>query len=312
MTIKEGESDRADLFRRARDLDRLSLSGHFELGTHLGNFGYTDELRQVIKDIQALFDTVDSDRAVAWLYEMLGEVDLAIAWTIRARDREPDNPDHVDKLADLYAMIGDGVTAEKLAPEPFIGLLFQMRRHAELIDIAEFAMIEDPGDMEIRYLLGFAYAAEGQYEAAIRILTSAGLPDNVLEGRTRSMKEVEAYFTLVDTLAGSDIPEGVELGRALAARLESGKPWQGDIGWVAMYRSCVLTVQGRREEALELLPRIKESPRLRRQAILRDSWCMRQYAEEPAYLDVLQDQDERQARLREKLPATLAEFGVSL
>ena len=57
---------------------------------------------------------------------------------------------------------------------------------------------------------------------------------------------------------------------------------------------------------------MKESARLSDDATLRDSWCFREYAEEPVYLDVLHDQQERRARLREKLPATLAEFGVAL
>ena len=64
--------------------------------------------------------------------------------------------------------------------------------------------------------------------------------------------------------------------------------------------------------ALALLPRIKESPMLRRPAIIRDMYCFKQYQEEPVYREVIQDQEARRAALRERLPQTLAELGVSL
>ena len=44
---------------------------------------------------------------MAELHDRLAEVDRSIAWTIRARDAEPDNPDHVWRLAEYYADIGD-------------------------------------------------------------------------------------------------------------------------------------------------------------------------------------------------------------
>jgi hypothetical protein len=86
----------------------------------------------------------------------------------------------------------------------------------------------------------------------------------------------------------------------------------GDIGWAALFDSCNFALSGRHEAALELLPRIKESPMLRRPAVLHDMYCFRQYADEPVYLDVVNEQEARRAALRARLPATLAELGVSL
>jgi len=57
---------------------------------------------------------------------------------------------------------------------------------------------------------------------------------------------------------------------------------------------------------------MKESPRLYPLAMLRDLWCFQQYKDEPVYQDVLNDQVERRAALRQKLPDTLAEFGLSM
>ncbi|NIP19337.1 MAG: hypothetical protein GWM87_15140 [Xanthomonadales bacterium] len=270
-----------------------------------------EKLPPVITDIEELFDNAESYSVIAWLKEMSGEVDQAIAWTLRARDLEPENPDHVYRLADLYATIGDFETALQLEPQPGLGLLFQMRRWEELIDQAEFLMIDDPSNIDIRFMLSFAYNATGQFESTLHVLSTTGLPDSVIDDEVRSIAELEAFMTLMNALAGIGTKETLELAQSMADYWETG-PWHGDIGWLATWRACGLAILDRHEEALQMLPRVKESAWLARQPAIRDSWCFGGYAEEPAYLDVLREQEERRARLREKLPATLAEFGVEL
>jgi len=297
--------------RRALDLDRLSLSRHAALGEFLAQEGKVEQVPAVIGDIQALFDNAESYRVIGWLKELTGAVDQAIAWTLRARDLEPDNPDHVRKLAALYAEIGDFETALDLEPEPGLWLLYQLRRYEDLIDSAEFLMIDEPSDINIRYLLAFAYNATGQFESALHVLSTTGLPDSVLNDTPRSVSELEAFMTLMNALAGIGTEETLELARTMAEFWVAG-PWHGDIGWVAVYESCGLAILGRHEEALPFLSKVKESLRLAHEPVIRDSWCLKQYAEEPVYLDILRDQLERRARLRKKLPETLAEFGVSL
>lgn len=305
--------DAEEMYRRALELDPLALSRHAALGEYLGLDGHMDEVLPVIRNIQELFDGAESYRLVSWLYELIGEVDLAIAWALRARDLEPDNPDHVTKLAYLFALIGDAETALELETSPGIGLLFQLRRHEELIDVAEFLMIDEPGNAEIRYLLGFSYVATGAFESAIRILGSTGLPDSVLNDQARSVIEIEAFMTLANALVASGHPEAVEAGVALTEwNVDDEAYWWGDIGWGSLFKSCSYAILGRHEEAFQVLPQIKDSPRLRRDPLLRDSWCFQQYLEEPVFLDVLQDQEARRAALRKRLPSTLSEFGVSL
>jgi TolB-like protein/Flp pilus assembly protein TadD len=298
-------------YRRALELDPLSLSRHAALGDFLGKFSQFDEIPAVIQGIQDLFDNAEACRTIAWLEELSGQIDQAIAWTIRARDMEPDNSDHSQKLAELYTSIGDFETAQMLEPEPGIGLLFQMRRYQDLIDIAEYLMIEEPGDMDVRYLLAFAYNATGQFESAIHVLGTTGLPDTVLNGMARSVSDIEGVYTLINALAGAGQPETTELANALALWSNDG-PERGDVGWLGLFRGCGMAILGRHEEALQRLSHIKESPRLRRAPFIRDSWCFQQYANEPIYQDILLDQEKRRAALRERLPATLAEFGVSL
>jgi TolB-like protein/thioredoxin-like negative regulator of GroEL len=306
-----GTSTAAELYRRALQADPLSLDRHAALGEFLGQFNFADEVPPVIQRIEAIFDDAESFRVVARLYELTGEVDRAIAWTIKARDREPANPDHVAKLADLYALIGDATTALSLEPEPNLAVLSHLRMYDEFIDTAEFMMIDQPGNIEIRYALAFAYVATGAFERAIYVLQSTGLPDTVINDQARTVADIEALTTLTNALISSGLPEAVEIGRSLAEGWNKSESW-GDAGWATLFDSCNLALVGRHAEALELLPRIKESPMLRRPAIIRDMYCFKGYQQEPVYLDVLEDQEARRAALRARLPTTLAELGVSL
>lgn len=312
LSYEEGEIETvAGLYQRALELDPLSLARYATLGDYYGKFGLVDEVPLVIHDIQQLFNDAESFRTISWLKQLIGEVDEAIAWTIKARDLEPDDPDHVWNLADLYALIGDFDTALALQPEPGLSVLLRMRRYEDLIDTAELLMIEYPEDINIRYVLAFAYSATEQFESAIHILSSVGLPDTVLGHHSRSVADIEAYYTLINALAGIGTGETLELAQSLSQVSDDG-PWWGDIGWQGVYKGCGLAILGRYDEALKLLVRVKESRRLLVIPVIRDSFCFKPLASEPVYLDILRDQEERRAALREKLPFTLAQFGVSL
>lgn len=299
------------LLRRALDNDRMTLSRHAALGEFLGHMGQWDEVPAVIEGIETRFDDARSYRAIAWLHELSGEIDLAIGWTLRARDAEPNNPDHVSRLADLFALLGDEETALRLEPSPGLGVLLHLRRHQELIDDAEILMFDRPDDINLRYMLAFSYVATGAYESAIHVLSSTGQPDTLLNDQQRTGEDREAFNTLYNALAGLGRPDTVELARSLALWTEE-LPSYGDIGWVAINRACARAILGRHEAALDILPDIKKSQRLRNDAVLRDSWCFRQYKDEPVYQDVLEDQAVRRRALRGRLADTLAELGVAL
>ena len=309
--IESEAQDFSMLYRRALELDPLSLSRHAALGEYLGQFGMTDQLPEVITGVLQRFDSAESIRLVSWLEELSGNLDRAIAWAIRARDMEPENDDHIQRLVELYALIGDFETALRLDPEPGIGVLFLMRRYDDLIDVAEFLMIEEPNDVNVRYLLAFAYQAVGQFEAAIHVLSSTGLPDSIINDTARSVTEIDAFFTLINALAGMGQSDTDELAHSLAQWSQDG-PWWGADSWVGVMRGCNLAVLKRPAEALEQLTMIMQDVKLARVPALLDLWCWRSFGQDPAYRDVIRDQDERRTAMRERLPATLAEFGVSL
>jgi len=299
----------AEYFARALELDPLSLSRYAALGEFYGQAGMLDEMHKVIEQIQQNFDSAEAYRVTSWLLELDGRIDESVAWVLHARDREPDNPDHVSKLAELYSLMGDFETALQLEPEPSIGLLFLMRRYEELIAIAEFMVIEQPQDVKIRYLLAFAYNATGQFESAIHILSTTGQPDTFLEERVRSAADIEGYFALVNALAGTgEIGLAKELaGRFNADLWESIPDW-----WNKAYGACGLAIMEQDQKAMDILQRVNDSPRLPWLPVILDSFCFQRYANNPDYQSLTRRIEERQAAKRKQLPSTLAEFGVTL
>jgi len=299
----------AEYFARALELDPLSLARYAALGEFYGQAGMLDKMYEVMERMQQNFDTAESYRVTSWLLELAGRIDESVAWVLRARDREPDNPDHVSKLVELYALMGDFETALQLEPEPGIGLLFLMRRYEELIDQAEFLVIERPQDTNLRYVLAFAYNATGQFESAIHILSTTGQPDTFLEQRVRSAADMEGYFALVNALAGvGQTSMAKELAGFFPVELWDKIPdW-----WNRAYGACGLAIMEQDDRALELLQRVKDSPRLPWVPVILDSFCFQRYAENPDYQALVQLVFERQAAKRKQLPSTLARFDVAL
>jgi len=296
-----------DTYRKALELDPLSLSRYADLGVFVGKHGAEEKIRSIIARVQDMFEGVDANLLVANLLDHTGDVDQSIAWVLRTIEMEPANAAHIAYLAELYADIGDFDTANTLQPEPSIGLLFKMRRYQELIDIAEFMMIEEPDDMEIRYLLGFAYTANGQHEQAIRILSSAGLPESTHNG-ARTGAELDGLTALIDAVFASG---EVEVAQAMAQRrVNAGfvvsKDW-----WVDTTNACSESILGNDALALSLLVRMRQSPRLAWDAHLRDLACFERLAEYPEYNETLAYFDRRRAEIRARLPATLRAFGVN-
>jgi TolB-like protein/Tfp pilus assembly protein PilF len=298
-----------EYFERALEIDPLSLERYAALGEFYGQVGRLEDMYGIIERVQELFDTADAYRLTGWLLELAGRLDQSVAWTLRARDLEPENPDHISKLAELYALMGDFDTAMRLEPEPGVGLLFLMQRYGALIEQAEFLVIERPDDVELRYVLAFAYNATGQFEAAVHILSTTGQPDTVLEERVRSAADMEGFFALVNALAGAgQTPLARELAGVFEVEVWTSVPdW-----WNKAYMACALAVLGQDDAALDTLQKIEDSPRLAWLTVVRDSFCLQRFTREPGYLALIDHLQDRQREMRERLPITLAEFGVSL
>ena len=206
--------------------------------------------------------------------------------------------------------MGDFEMALQLEPEPGMGLLLLMRRYDEVIDAAELLMIERPEDVGIRYWLGFAYNATGQFDRALHALGTTGQPDTVLRRRVRSAADFEGFFVLVNALAGAG-----QTGLASDLALFFNEiPWPTipPDWWRSTYGACGLALQKRDEEVLRELEVVMESARLPWLPVLQDSYCFQRFATEPVFQNLLRHVQDRQRAIREQLPSTLTEFGVSL
>jgi TolB-like protein/Tfp pilus assembly protein PilF len=298
----------ADLHQRALQLDPLNLERYSTLGTFLALNDETELAHQLIGRIEELFDGVVAYVLIANLFDLLGEVDKSIAWTLRARDLERANPSHVQKLAEYYADINDRETALRLDPNS-IGILFKMRRYEEMIDIAEFAMIDQPHDLLLRSLLAMAYNATGQYESAIHVLSTTGLPDSVFKG-FRSATEMHGYGALMNALYAIGQTEMArELARFRVYEVESpdGNNWA-----LTISMACDRAILGEDDEARKSMEMALQARNLAWDPVLKDAPCFERFADDPVYQVVVRHFDEHREVLRERLPATLAEFGVEL
>jgi tetratricopeptide (TPR) repeat protein len=299
----------AELYQRALDLDPLNVARYAALGSFLAIYDRPDDARALAEKMQITFDGATAYRAIAELYDFIGDVDHAIAWTIKARDAEPEDPQHIEKLAEYYTDIGDYESAFALDPDIGVGLLFKMRRYDEMIDKAELRMIDYPEDTQMRVYLGFAYSATGQFDAAIRIISTSGVLDSYSHTR-RNTEESDGFAVLLDAAYGSgEIDRARELAEwSLATHYEADSAdW-----WIALGNACKQAILGNNGEVDRLLQRALESNHLAWEPMLKDQQCFKRLADDPAYLAVVKHFDDRRAMLRGRLPATLAQYGVSL
>ena len=310
--VNVGPEGVAALYERALELDPLNVGRYGALGVFLGVEADTDGARKVIAQLKLLFDTPDSFRAIANIYDILGEVDHAIAWTIKARDAEPDNPGHVEKLAEYFVDIGNFEVAEALSPDIGVGLLFKMRRYDEMIEQAEELIFDHPEDVQLRVYLAAAYSRTGLPGRAIQLIRNSGILDSIANG-WRGSEEVDALYTLVDAAyAAGEIEEARELANGHLGSHYTGESRLSSDWWIAISTACLYAVVGDDAAVYERLQRNLDNNHLAWDPLLKDSSCFKRFHNDPVYMAVIEHHDGRRAMLRERLPATLAAYGVSL
>jgi len=307
--VNIGEEGVVELYRRALDLDPLNVGRYGALGVFLGVNGDIREAREVIEQLKLLFDDPDSYRAIANIYDIVGDVDHAIAWTIKARDAEPENQSHVEKLAEYYVDIGDFATAEEVLPEISVGLLFKMRRYDEMIEQAEDLIMDYPEDVQLRVHLASAYTRTGAPDLAIRLIRSSGLLDSIAHG-WRGSEDFGAFYALVDAAhAAGNVAEARDLAQR---HLESHYGGESSDWWVSLNLACLNAIVGDDSAVYERLQMLLDNNHLAWPPAVRDAACFTRFQEDPAYLAVVDHYEGRREMLRERLPETLARYGVSL
>jgi TolB-like protein/Tfp pilus assembly protein PilF len=296
-----------EMYQRAVELDPLNLEPYGTLGSYLAIENFPEEALEVIAKVEDLFDGAASNRVIAQILAYLGEVDQSIAWTLRAWKLEPDNRSHIEMLAEYHAEIGDFETALTLDPGA-IGVLFMARRYEELIPEAEFRMIDQPNDFQLRTILAIAHNAVGNFTAAEHILRASGLPELVHDG-FRNGAEWDALIALMNAYYGAgNIKQAQEIARF---GMEYARTAQFDWWW-NVNTACEALILGDEKTAREMLERAQRGLHLPWDPILNDSPCFDWFQDDPVYLATLRHFAEHRAMLRERLPHTLAEFGVDM
>jgi tetratricopeptide (TPR) repeat protein len=312
---RPSEADRN--FREAIRLDRRSLSRYSDYAEWLAIAENMDGVRAIGSQIFDRFPDARGYLALARLYEITGEIDVAIAWGLKALREQPSDDTTRGQVGELYARIGESDKAREFDPVPRMYQLYYERRYEELTTLAEDLWIEYPGDLTIQYMLGFVHNATGNFHAAKYALEKAGLPVYRTEQYVSGGAESQAMTSYVDALQGinADDPdarrfaeERIEESDTVLAAVPTGvtPSW-----WVSVERACAMVQLGRVAEALEALEWVKSSQGLVWSPLVQDSPCFKRIAAEPGYIALVEHLEEQNRILRERLPATLREYQVA-
>jgi len=294
-------------FLRALEFDGQRLTRYADLATYYGMSGRYAEAREAARLIAERFEGAAAWMAIARTLELIGDIDEAIAWALRAHSADPGRADTAWMVAELYARIGDFETAHRYDPGPAFNLLYWERRYREMIELGDDLIFDQPGQPQIWYGMGRAFAATGDYDRAIDYLRRQNIPARAISKNRRANDE-EALVLLADALkATGEVERARELAGwfrpYLITMLSTGadQSW-----WPHLYLACVDSILDDRPAALSSLERLQTALGMPWYPLLVDAPCFRELADSTVYRDTVRLVEEKKAALRERLPETLA------
>lgn len=294
-------------FLRALEFDSQRLTRYADLATFYAMSGRRAKARQTARLIAERFEGAAAWMAIARTFELVGDVDEAIGWALRAHEAEPGRAETAWMVAELYARIGDFETARRYEPGPAFNLLYWERRYDEMIALGDELIFDHPGQPQIWYGMGRAFAATGRYDRAVDYLRRQNVPARAMSENRRANDE-EALVTLADALnSRGDTARAHELAGWFRPYLETMLATGGDGSWWPhLYLACVDSILGNEVKALAGLGRMRDTHGLPWYPLLVDAPCFRALADRPAYRDAVRAVEEKMNALRAALPATLA------
>ncbi len=292
------------LYRKALELDPLSLSRHADLGNFTGVVGFKAPTLEIAARVLQMFPSADGHALAARLHELAGEVDTGILLTMEAAELS-DDPAFDWHRAEMYASLGENEVARQIDPNPGLGLLYLLRDYPALIAVAEAVNRINPDEIMPKYLLAFAYNVSGRFADSIRLLHSAGLPESALSD-TRRARDVEALMTLIDALYGTGAQSEADELAEWIIEFTQNHMHNGALDWWPVgYGSCALAARGLHAAAEELLTKLATSPRLPWVPLLRDAPCFDALQGRESYESVMNDIETERKKLRERLALRL-------
>ena len=296
--------------QRALTLDPMSILRYMNLGNVLGMAGRRDEALELADQIKARFDDPRAYLTLARIYELTGDLDVAIGWALQALKVDPEDRDAKWQLAELYARIGDFEGAHYFEdPETSFNLLYWERRYEEMIELGEELVFDTPHQTQVWYGLARAYAATGRVEQTLNALKGRGLPDHALV-EVRRPSDLEALINYTDSLnvAGQQ-DRAQELAHWIIDHYLKSRANGMERSWFAdLAISCSLSILGRDEEALAELERVLRSNGMPWYPVIRDQPCFKRFAGSARYDAVIDQLEQRKTELRDRLPDTLAQM----
>lgn len=294
-------------YLRALEFDTQRLTRYADLGVFYGMSGRQEKARNTAKLIAERFDGATAWMAIARILELIGDIDEAIAWALRAREAEPERKETAWMVAELYARIGDFESARLYEAEPAFNLLYWERRYDEMIELGDELIFDYPGQPQIWYGMGRAFAATGRYERAIDYLTQQNVPARAMSENRRANDE-EALVSLAGALkAHGEVEHAYDLASwfrpYLVTILATGAE---NAWWPHLYIACVDSILGDEAAALASLKRMQDTHGMPWYPLLADAPCFRDLAESPVYSETLRSVENKKADLRARLPETLS------
>ncbi len=295
---------------RAHMLDPMSIRRYEALGNFYGTNGFYEEAQQLVQKIADRFDTAASRLVISRIYEVMGDLDKAIAWSILASEHATPDSASRWRIAELYTRVGDYDTALKFDPEQSVAMLYFSRQYDALIEMAFNLVLEDRSSAAL-FTLARAYAATDRSDIAIRLMGTQDLPDRLYRD-SATVVDIEAGVMLADALmdAGNQ-GEAQNLVTYLTGMFRrwaaAANSWQAHVNL-----ACLLSISGEQELALAELEKIPGKVGLPWYPVLSDQPCFRKrLAGNPRYEAILESVVERKRKLREVLPSTLQQAGIS-
>jgi len=324
LMTHQRSSDAREYFERAIEHDRQSLLRYADYAELLSLREDMDGVRALADEVAERFPNAGGYLALARMHELTGQLDVGIAWGLRAFEVDPNDPEIRGQVAELYARIGDFENAMEFEPEPGIGQLYLRRDYEKLIDVAGLDVIEHPDDSRAWSYLAFAYAVRGDFETAKRQLAPLVAdrlgPDRELgEGLNfpsmltyvdalQALGEYDTARAFADAMAKLWRETEIEQSFWVSGNLACS---EGQLGRDAEKRGDVEAAKARYAAALAALEHVRNAQGWVQLPFIRDSRCFEPLADEPGYKALIANLEQRQRTMRERLPATLIEYEVA-
>ena len=154
-----------------------------------------------------------------------------------------------------------------------------------------------------------AYNAKGRFNDALRMIEGSGVL-NTFPIVRRSSLEFDAQEAMLNAAYGSG---EVEKAREFIQLMENNH-YTGDSAdwWVSIGVGCIHAISGDDDEVYRRFARAREGKNLAWEPMLKDAVCFERFANDPEYLKMVKHFDDLRTMLRNRLPDTLAQHGVTL